>query len=258
MPKGYRDDISDIVVVFIMTMIFVIFLVFITYNLYTSFRTKIESVNVCELGQCATSILTGVKRCPKINETISYDLGLEVCNSRNFCDNTETPYAVLSDGSTDDSGVCEDGTICRCLSERRCPFHTAAAFRTTFGNLYDSTSTRNVIEQYYEDRGYITVENTGNEFCTISPLLLNHSRPGCTVDVINCSTIKQCMHQEQSPCLHGVLAYIVQDEESIDTVNYTSTAMSCVTGDACPVDQMAFFSLESGTVICRDVVCPPI
>ena len=91
----------------------------------------------CEIGQCATNITTGIKRCPPAGETITLNLGNEVCNGQFTCNNPATPYALQSDGSTNFQGNCEQGVSCPCLNHQSCPSYISSVFSVSTGNPYN-------------------------------------------------------------------------------------------------------------------------
>ena len=73
----------------------------------------------CNVGLCAFSAITGIKRCPAAGDTegLIIDLGMEFCTTRDYCQNNNFPCAVQIDQTLDCSGVCGPGNnSCRCVA----------------------------------------------------------------------------------------------------------------------------------------------
>lgn len=76
----------------------------------------------CEPGLCKFNLLTGVKTCPASNtEQVLYNIALEGCSSRNYCQDPKYSNAVLTSGLLNPDGVCNPNGIpgneaCSCVS----------------------------------------------------------------------------------------------------------------------------------------------
>lgn len=141
----------------------------------------------CDPGKCSTNIQTGEKKCnTDPNIPVIYDPAYEICNSKFACDNLLTPYAVQNDGSTDISGVCESGTICRCVKQSQCGYETIVGFSSINGSVYkfDDTSVENRLILYQvsltgqSDVGTpVQIDNPANNFCMIKARNLDRVVP---------------------------------------------------------------------------------
>ncbi|GIW70050.1 MAG: hypothetical protein KatS3mg101_0797 [Patescibacteria group bacterium] len=141
----------------------------------------------CKDGYCATSLITGNKRC---GTGVIYDPAFETCNPPFSCEHP-TPYAVKLDGSTDDTGVCPKDTICRCLRKPRCNPMTVTVFER--------------VEDFYRQRDDLNE----NSQCYISPYVLNRLVPRTS----ECSFGRSPTNEEllncikSNPCNRGTLAF---------------------------------------------------
>lgn len=195
-----------IVVTFIILFtFFVIFLIFFFQNIPNK-----QLLLECEKGKCATNIFSGEKRCAASNdETVLYDPSFEVCNSRFACENSQTPYALLPNGSTNIMGICAEGHTCRCLKNNTCAKEIVTAFdtsgskdRTTFDQISLNIQGSNGAEQFI-------IDDQNTQFCSIKTYHLDRISPGaCTFtseDDITLAELQKCYRD--NPCLIGVLAF---------------------------------------------------
>ncbi len=227
----------------------------------------------CPPGQCATNIYNGEKRCPAPTGTIVSDAGIEVCNTADRCDNDTTPYALLSDGSTDPQGLCESGVHCRCMRYPNCPSYVVTLFKATDGNPYGSVpGTRTKFQQYSSSTNPNTGQSTTNTpltytdvsttFCTVPLNWLPRSTPGCTFsESVDLSMIKDCMGGQTgcngsvyNPCLEGTLAFISNDSDAFVASSIDRTPLGCVAGQHCGCGDIAIYDTKLGSVVCKSNV----
>lgn len=190
----------------IIIIIFTIFLSFFSVIMY--YVQKYPVVNtltgLCAPGQCPTNIYTGEKRCPQNNEIFSYNPKYEVCNSKFTCENKLTPYALLSDGSTDEMGICETDTICRCLNKSQCATNNLVIFKFTNDGII--TQEDSIPQGDYSKN---LNKTTMNEYCNIKAYNLNRISPGSCYfsDISNISLqeLQECLRF--NPCLSGTIAF---------------------------------------------------
>ena len=143
----------------------------------------------CPLGQCATDLKTGLKRCPTSDTVrINAVAGEEVCNPRTACTDPSTPYAENLDNSTINTGICPLETTCSCFSKPRCPRQIATYFQSNIGNPNSTgvpTSTNNLNNRLTFSPSFgqpglivpvppIQYDDPRTEFCFISSDWLNN------------------------------------------------------------------------------------
>lgn len=196
----------------------------------------------CTEGKCATNVYNGEKRCPDdTGQQILYDPAYETCNSRFTCEDPRTPYALLSNGGTSELGVCEPGSICRCLAKPQCPVETMVVFGLTDGStfLQDNVSSRALFTQtpigsQGETGAPITYDNTNTQFCAIKAYHLNRLAQGaCTFlnpNQVTTTEIRQCL--ATNPCVIGVAAFHPMDADRF-TLTATNTNAIYTTPVAC-------------------------
>ena len=149
-------------------------------------------MNQCPPGQCAIDIKTGFKRCPgSVRSKLVYNELEEACTRVNFCDFKSLPYAVKSDGSSENS-ICEaspDGTKipCRCTNKKTCSSYQLSKFtileeKTKRQGERDLTIYQDPITEQ-EEIGYapVTINNPAEEFCQINPGFTDILRNGCNL-----------------------------------------------------------------------------
>lgn len=173
----------------------------------------------CKEGECGTNMQSGAKRCPSnLTDVVLIDPSAEVCNPANSCTNPLTPYALLSDGSTNSIGVCDSGVTCRCLKVAQCATHITSIFTTVNGSFYDQAGNNRFTFSQVPLRGDIGATNVsysseGTDFCGVKASNLNRLSPGaCTFtnfDYVNASaTLKiatDCINT--NPCVIGTMAF---------------------------------------------------
>lgn len=109
-----RSNAALIITLIIVAVLFIV----VALIVYLVFKTRAAIViNRCEPGLCVVTLANGEKRCPNTNdEQLSYTIAFEDCTSRNYCQSSKAPCAVLAGGVLDCHGVCGAGNDqCNCL-----------------------------------------------------------------------------------------------------------------------------------------------
>lgn len=270
------DKTLDVAIMIIVVFVFVVFFAWMAHSLIaTKFEKTPEAIGAvnftitCPPGQCATSISSGIKTClPDITASMTIDPAVSVCNSRYLCDNPLTPYARLYDGSTNSSGVCDDGVECPCLRIPYCPDYVVSLFTSTNGNPFQEAEGQRIL--FPQQSLYVGATGPNlnppfplsdpTQFCFASSQWLTLSNPGCPMfsgemtpdQVIYCmGGAKGCSELNSNPCLQGTLALISDDPETVTKKTASNGLYGCVRGDPCPCGQMAIFDKNFGQVVCR-------
>ena len=224
--------------------VLVAFVIYIFYLLISSkFQRKTFSISRCPPGACITQYSTGVKTCPSDSTTsLVYDPTTSTCNSQYLCDNPLTPYAIQSDGSTNNNGVCEPGVQCKCSSKAYCPSYVLSVFTTNSGNPYMEFEGQEL--SFSQNASYVPttgsvvqeppleISDTSSNFCMVSIDWLSLSNPGCRFsnefnptydDIVTCMGLPLgCIGMTGSACLQGTLAFIGNSQQ-INQSNYNTT-----------------------------------
>jgi hypothetical protein len=274
------DDTPDVLLPLVVLTIFIIFIGWILYLLISSgfqsssMATPVSSDEqtydmLCPVGQCATNIMSGFKRCPEANVAINVDPRQEVCNDRYLCTSTITPYALQSDGSTNFYGVCEPNVICPCLRVNQCPEYVISMFTANDGNPYNPLTGQRI--SFPQVTGTAPLQYTiGKTFCLAPLAWLPLSSPGCNFvssahgnsmtynDLLDCmGMINGCNNiGPASPCAQGILALVTDDPDSITKINISNAQYGCVQGTPCPCNQIAIYDTNYGGIICRSLETP--
>lgn len=247
---------------------------------YLASRTNFETVKVasttlvdCLPGQCGTNLITGVKRCPTGNGIISTNPANEVCNSPFVCDNPITPFAVLSDGSTNFQGICEAGVTCPCLATQTCPDYVLSTFTPSNGNAYATLNGQRILfpqSNVYTvgpdvlDTPPIPYTAARPTFCTVPLAWLPLSNPGCSFnDQLSYDDVVTCMGLASpcglpagsfaNPCLQGTLAFITDDSAGLTQADIQTTQMGCVRGEPCPCGSVAIYDTQLSGIVCSQL-----
>lgn len=252
---GEETYISNALIVVSITLIFIFLIVILIYSL--SYRTTNKTTTAgtwrCPPQYCATTLSTGVKACSDGDDTVAYDPGTQVCNPRYFCTNSLTPYALNSDGGTNNAGVCETNVECACLSSQRCPRYISSVFIEAVGTGVTGSTTNIVsVEQSASWNGS---QWSMNGQCTVAAAVLGYSTPGClfTNDTsITLTEVASCMNLDTGcteignnpPCARGTLAFITTD--SNNTIDPQSTPMGCISMKPCDCNLIAVYNLATG------------
>jgi hypothetical protein len=255
------EIISPYIIVLITLIFFIVFWCWIAYLLSSEPATG-QLLIACVAGQCGTNIYNGEKRCPANDEdVVLIDPSYEVCNSKYVCENSRTPFAVQSDGSTNNSGICEPDTICRCLSYATCSSQSTVLFNTVNGSLYSADpSSRFSLQQIAVNGDFgssqVTFESTSASFCSIKTNYLNRLSPGsCTFSDSDYNNINGTVYVataciNTNPCIKGVMAFNTSTPSQFEIngvglnevrtfpVTCVNTHISCDTlGTECPDNQ---------------------
>lgn len=226
----------------------------ILYAVYTNLNER-QVYLTCDPGKCATNFYNGEKRCPNTtNETVFYDPRSEVCNSKYTCENPKTPYALLSNGATSDLGICEDKTLCRCLTKPQC----AGDLTTVFNAVNDSSSAlteSNITRVEYlqtsisseSDFGGIplTYSNPSTQSCTITTNMIGRvvpRPPECNFGTNTPNLVDLYMCLEKSTynlCNIGRAAFYPQPGETFNIQKRNTTRIGCVPNLRAGIDPTA-------------------
>jgi hypothetical protein len=215
---------------------------------------------------CAVNITTGIKTCPINGETLLINPAEQVCSSQFFCDNPLLPYAVLTDGSTDFSGTCENNVACSCVNKQFCPSYIATAFSTTNGDPYNQPQGQRLSFSQIEGDGENISFLNSTTFCQIPyawlpfgicPNMTCFSGNNCDLT----GQLQECMNlifttsnPVINPCLQGKLALLLGETENLPilTDDYLLTASyGCViTPQECPLDSISVYSTQVKQILC--------
>lgn len=219
------------------------------------FVTRDSSVLVtCPTGQCATNLYSGEKRCPDPSSQVVADTLVEVCSSATICNNNSLPYAVQSDGSTNQDGICEPGVSCRCVANVQCSEYITSYFETVNGNPYVALSGQRTIFAQYQDGDTtpIVLDNPFTQFCTVPYQWLSRSSPGCPdgLSVTDCmGGPNGCDGNLYNPCLTGTLAFITDNSDNFNLSMVDKTPLACVRGNPPPCGQVSIYDTRLGSII---------
>lgn len=263
--KYLPDQTAQYVLVAVSLLLIIGFWVWIMYSFKQTAPTAAVYLK-CGKGLCATNIYNGEKRCPQNdNIALAYSPAYETCNSKTTCESTLTPYALLSDGSTNELGACESGQTCRCLAKPQCPIETMVIFQLANGDTYlrNSATSRALFVQapisFQGNTGQpFTFDDPNTQFCAIKSYHLDRIAPGACRFAIpdnpSLSEIRSCLNA--NPCMVGVLAF---HPANISTFNLSSTAITtvpvaCVTGKpVCPSTAISVWDRSKAALTCLDV-----
>ncbi len=159
------------------------------------------AIRFCPAGQCVVNKKDGSKRCPENRtDALTYLPTREGCTRPNYCDDTEVPYALRSDGSAVDLYCGDDILKCRCLAQPQCAYHVTSTFDMLNGSVYGVNN--NQLNYFFsintEDKAFfnknpiiINYNDIGKRFCKINPAFTDRIPLGCnfsdsTNDPIDC------------------------------------------------------------------------
>jgi hypothetical protein len=269
------DNVSNYIMIGICMVIILFFLVWV---MFTNYETTDKSIVylTCNPSQCSVNIYNGQKRCPK-NDTdvIIYDPSFENCTSRYTCDSSIVPYAVNSDGSTNDLGYCETNITCLCAANPQCPIGEVVLFNIVGNNIYAENNTdldiifNQVPVQNIGNNQPIVYNNPNQNLCSIPANYLNLISPGSCVfsnpNNISTDEIVSCI--SSNPCVLGVMAF---KPSNISTFNLSynnnsaiyRTPVGCVLSGLTPngvsskctgINQVPVWDASIGDVFCYTV-----
>lgn len=263
----YKDGSSLYIVVTIIILIGLLIFISWTYILYGT-PNIIANTSLylqCAPGTCATDIKSGEKRCPEGDETsVIFSPDREACNPKYSCTSSRTKFALTSDGSTNEFGICDEGIICRCINQRRCSTYSLVLFQAADGQTFETIekNPRGLIDQISNinsnEVGITTIEYADplSQSCLLNARHLNRLAPGnCATNskTMNPSSIELCLSQ-RNPCIMGKLAVVnVSDVASWRPTdqNLINAIVACVPGapDDCP-NKIPLWDSENGRLIC--------
>ena len=227
-------------IVLIISLILILLVSAIGAYAFSNFKSDTlerEAFLQCLVGYCATSLTTGVKRCPAKNDRIIYDPQNEVCNPVGLCTAPQTPNAELGDGSTNSVGQCDTITTpCRCLPFPKCQGYVSNHFEYSVvseSNITDVVATNiNIVE------GNVGARNVGDTTDAFSC-----SIPGASlanvITASNCAGLttvddyNKCVRT--NACPNGVMSVIVEGPVELEAFKMTGNIwnianISCVKG----------------------------
>ena len=272
MVKIVTGNLDNIGLMMATILVLVVFFAYMLYLIISSGAAKVEPIAyTCNTNECATNLITGNKRCPEQEgDIVTRDPSTEVCNSRFMCDNPITPYAMLSDGSTNNLGFCDEGIVCPCSRVARCPNYISATFTVVNSTSNNIIGQRATVIQARGDTvgngGSLILNETNNTTCAIRPSLISVSNPGCGFinssgtsnisyeDIVTCMGLpKKCNGVESQPCISGTLAFITNNSSQFKRDNINQSLLACVNGTSCPCGQVALFDTKVGSIICKSL-----
>jgi hypothetical protein len=263
-----------VIVVVLIILAFALYLLFNTRRTNTSIiQTRVANGNVigglgisCGRGECVTNIYNGSKICPVLESGVLIaDPAFEVCNSKFLCDNPITPYALLSDGSTDNNGICQRGVTCRCLRQPQCSSNIVSVFTTSNGTPYQSFAEQRITIAQSLVQSNTNVSTAGTlspnfqitdplvNFCTITNSWLKNLSPGICNDIAPNTIAGVVTCQNRNPCIAGTLAFIPDNIEEFTKDQINVTKMACVYGKPCNGNNLTVWDSRINDVVCFPV-----
>lgn len=259
-----EDRTSKYVLIGISVILLVFWYTFLIYTAQDDIVGRNTVVyGTCPTGHCPTNVETGEKRCLADMSTVAlYDLKTETCNPRYSCSDTRTPFALLTDGSTNVNGFCDENVACRCIPEQRCPIYTMALFSMTGGSEYVSNSADSKVGYSLVQVGSvmqdgvgsesISLKNPNTEFCAIGVSSLNRIAPNACdfVGVPSFKTTSDCI--ATNPCITGTIAYVTKDSKVIENIEkeYINNVIACVPGEKCSAGNYPLWDAKKGKIEC--------
>jgi len=287
---------EDVVIPLIMVILIVVFLIYIVIILIHSNwqrtasattgantqRTSSDQAAVtlfqCLPQQCAVNLFTGVKRCSTTtDEIVTVNPDVEVCSDPFRCSNPLLPYAVQSDGSTDNLGQCQPGIQCGCLRNPRCPQYVTSYFTRSNGDPYSDPQGQRItfpqVSSYINSNNGqvvnsppLSYSDPNTSFCAAPVDWLPFATPGCNFvgtsamtyqDLEICmSAFNGCNGVTFNPCLQGTLAVITPDSGSINQITVLNQEVACVAAQACDCGEIAIYDTSFGGVVCKTLTLP--
>nr|QBK90876.1 MAG: hypothetical protein LCPAC201_01770 [Pithovirus LCPAC201] len=244
------EDITPIwVLIIISVIIILVFWIWIIYIIRTHPDLGTPMIE-CSPGQCSTDIKTGTKDCPTDPSIIkTIDPATQVCNSPFTCESNRTPFALQSDGSTNNNGVCESQVECKCLTQPQCAYYISAYFNTRNGNPFRGVSSQRIV---FEQSAAGT-DNEGN-FINQSP----YSFPSVTTQF--CEIPNEWLGRTWPPvgsptklekCIVGTMAYLPNNPDKFSQQDINITPLGCVQGNPCTGEmEVAFWNNKTYLVNC--------
>ncbi len=158
-------DSSGWTLIVITLVVFIIIIAIIIFYSINSRTTGSVNEKFCPPNLCSVSVISGLKTCPDVEGgQVTQNPALEYCSSRNFCQNSRFPCALLPDGSTDCRGECgPNNENCPCISNVLCAPYIASYFirgLNQFGGLEFVTQASTYIDPF--NRGEETFTSGGS------------------------------------------------------------------------------------------------
>lgn len=259
---------SNTLLPIISSIIILIFFIYLSYSvilgMFQSQQRKSNLTFFCDPGLCAIDTSTGEKFCPDdITGTQQYNPSTQVCSNKYGCSSPAYRYAILSDGSTDIFGNCEEGVACRCTNTPKCSRYITSVFQTLSGNPYTGISGTQ-FNQVAPSIGNNTIDgpsitSTTNTFCKIPRTWLFQSTPGCATippGLDSVSSTKTCFNS--NPCLYGTPAFVTDDPDSFTLNDLDRIPVACVQGTPCMDNSSDYFNVSIydtnlGGIVCKNL-----
>lgn len=234
------DQTSSWVIIIISILLLLLFWAFIIFIIRRA-PTPIQTVLQCAPGQCVTDVLTGVKTCPADNtDIVTIDPTTQVCNSPFTCENTRTPYALQSDGSTNADGVCQPNVECNCVTKPQCGYYVTSIFNVQNGNAFQAIEPQRIVfeqsttslsssNNFVSQPPYPLTSST-TQFCAIPNDWLTRTWPSVLVPNYDPT---QPINTQLGSCLAGVIAYVPENPNTFICSDLPTTPLSCVQGELC-------------------------
>lgn len=214
-PPNYTNQ---VIVIGLMLFVFILLFVYIVWKKYKT-DTVTQLFLTCPETYCSVNIYNGEKRCSSDDSPVLYNPEFEVCSQKYFCSNRAVPYAVNGDFSTNDLGVCEPNTLCRCSATATCAIDELVLFTSNNGSIYSEDNEHLVFSQStFTAAGeplVIEYDNPNTQFCRLQLNYFDRVTPG-TCNFTNNSAITlteavTCVRR--NPCINGLLAFKPNDPE---------------------------------------------
>lgn len=237
------------VLILISIILIVLFWVWIIYIIRTNPDLGTPKIE-CSPGQCVTDLKTGIKDCPTDPSDIkSVDPATQVCNSPFTCESDRTPFALQSDGATNNEGVCESGVQCRCLTQPQCAYYISAYFNTRNGDPFRGIQTQRIVfeqsaagtdsEGDFQNQPPYSFPSVTTQFCAIPNEWLPRTWPPVGTPT------------QLGRCIVGAMAYLPDNPDDFDQTKLDITPLGCVQGVPCTgSNQVAFWDNKTYRVNC--------
>lgn len=258
---------SNIILPIITTIILLAFFVYLSYAIFLGmFKSQVQKSELalfCDPGLCAVDKKTGEKICPNdISIRQPYNPLTQVCSNKYSCSDSALRYAILSDGSTNNFGECEENIACRCSISPLCSRYIASIFQAISGNPYtNDPDTQFNQAAPFVGQGSIdgpSIGSSSNTFCKIPRSWLFKSSPGCATVPLNLNTkeaTKECFNS--NPCLYGIPAFITESSDNFTLEDLDRIPVGCVSGNICENTGENFFNIpiydtNLGGIVCKN------
>lgn len=215
------------------------------YTVKSSGTDGVKALLTCPAGECPTNRYTGEKRCSNNTQiSLQYDPIYEVCNPSDSCQAIETPYALLSNGSTSIQGQC-DTPGCSCVTFLTTPSYIEVLFNIQNGSLLSNTpfsqprlSLAQTPNQYVGEGNNVSMKykDPATQTWSITTTFLSNLSPNPCSDLykdgdpdVSDDVNLACIHR--NPCVVGRMAYLPSGTDAyqnFSATNLDSTVVGCV------------------------------